>query len=217
MSHKLFCTQCGKEIEIGSSFCPYCGAKVVESSRQGTQSAAPRNVIHNINFKSNKPLWLIIGVVLILGVIAFSRASSASNGFSTNTSFGEPKYKTAQKAFKQYTLSLDDSYTSLSSIPCDLMYNDDDNSYFFTLTGTPISDHPVQFLLAKASLGNDTYIYIMYVTGNNATLNALGGNRMNSTKRLIVVDNDSDIDIDDISDNFNLEQAGHDFNIENQP
>lgn len=152
MSHKLFCTQCGKELEVGSSFCPYCGDKVVESSREVKQAAVLRNVIHNINFKSNKSLWFIIGVVLILGVIAFSRASSASDGFGTSTSFGEPKYKTAQKAFKQYNLSLDDSYTSLSSIPCDLMYNDDDNSYFSPLLERQLVTIRFSFYLLRRPL-----------------------------------------------------------------
>jgi len=72
----MFCSKCGKQIDVGPEFCTHCGAKVAQAA-----SSKPK--------KSNKTKFIIIGVVgAFLALIAIGAIvnSFSGEGGSSNTS-----------------------------------------------------------------------------------------------------------------------------------
>ena len=75
----MFCTNCGKEIDDASRFCPYCGASMEIEELQDDNNVyeEPRHTYDNSTQyeegePSNKKALIIGGIVLLLAVIGVS-------------------------------------------------------------------------------------------------------------------------------------------------
>ncbi len=75
------CTACGAEVKKDSKFCTSCGKPVEEMKKEETSTAAtqPAQVVETPKKKSNKTLWIVLGIVggvillfIILAVVLFA-------------------------------------------------------------------------------------------------------------------------------------------------
>ena len=78
----MFCQNCGKEIEDGTSFCPDCGAKIGSAPEQ----AAPAQSYDQTPKKPSKIIPFILGLLLgVIGVIIAVIVYSLDKGqYTTN-------------------------------------------------------------------------------------------------------------------------------------
>lgn len=68
----MFCQKCGKQIEDGSRFCPYCGAKNALEPEQKNQEILDKKVKKGRKKKKLPVVIIAIVVLLILGMVIFS-------------------------------------------------------------------------------------------------------------------------------------------------
>lgn len=78
----MFCSNCGKQVDVGQKFCPYCGAALAggtDSSSQSVNTTTMGNSSQSVNTvgskkadktkKKKKRLPIIIGIIAILVVV----------------------------------------------------------------------------------------------------------------------------------------------------
>lgn len=78
----MYCQKCGKQIEEGSRFCPYCGSKNMSEPEQERekQQPAPVKKEKKERKKRKAPVMIIAIVVLfILGISIFSGGDSSTS------------------------------------------------------------------------------------------------------------------------------------------
>lgn len=96
----MFCSKCGKEVEAGQKFCPYCGSPMisVEGSTKKAETTGKRKK------KKKLPLVLtvvgILVVILILGVVIFENGSDIEISDYLNMDEDEFLEKTGYKKSK---------------------------------------------------------------------------------------------------------------------
>ncbi len=74
----MFCQKCGKQIDDGGNFCPYCGSKNILEPQQEKQGTFVKKEIKK---KKKMPVIIIaIFVFIILGVILFAGDDSSKTG-----------------------------------------------------------------------------------------------------------------------------------------
>ncbi len=81
----MFCHKCGTQIKEGSRFCQKCGTPVVyENMQSDTQIAA--ETVQSKSIQEDKPpkgknkrLWIILGIVVLLVVIAIAANSGSDD------------------------------------------------------------------------------------------------------------------------------------------
>lgn len=96
----MFCSKCGKEVEAGQKFCPYCGSPMI-SVKSPTKKADA-----NGKRKKKKKLPLVLAiigilvVILILGVVIFGNGSDVEISDYLNMDEDEFLQKTGYKKSK---------------------------------------------------------------------------------------------------------------------
>lgn len=73
----MFCQNCGKQIEEGSRFCPYCGAKNIPDTEQKGQPVPTPKKKKERGKKKTPVIIIAIAALLILGLIIFAGGSSS--------------------------------------------------------------------------------------------------------------------------------------------
>ena len=74
----MFCTRCGAEAKGGAVFCTRCGAPILQPGND-------RTAVMQKHTKSNKLLFMVLGIVIFLGLAIAATAVIAVRRFSTKT------------------------------------------------------------------------------------------------------------------------------------
>lgn len=73
----MYCQNCGKQIEEGSRFCPYCGAKSTSEPEQKKQAVPVKKEKKERKKKKVPVIIIAIAALLILGIVIFSGGDSS--------------------------------------------------------------------------------------------------------------------------------------------
>jgi hypothetical protein len=81
----MFCQKCGKQIEEGSQFCPYCGAKNTAEPEVMKQDVPVKKEKVRRNRKRMPVIIIAVLVLMILGGVMFSEGDESADTSPNNT------------------------------------------------------------------------------------------------------------------------------------
>ena len=173
----MYCGNCGKEIENGSTFCPECGTRIENSQIKENDSAAAASVkTHNdskldiVQFKkktgSKKMIRIAITAMAVIVVaLGLKMLFFGSNGDNAYAYLSNGRYELLTNLNKDQTIEIDSSQSD--SVTSDLLAFGPDGKYIYYYTKYD-SDYETGTLcraeygkLKKDSGKNDKYIEII--------------------------------------------------------